>query len=227
MERQKQIGRLLKDAREARGWGVREYARRFGCAHSAIAAKERGEQDLSLSELERHAELLGVSIDYFLKGAPKAKRHPDAIIDELRQTIREQWQQMPPHARVPLYNQALALGSNGKLAIDNLEVADYIMYPHSEWKPSLGAAKTDGSCLTGIIESGDIVIFDTELQSQNGDYVVCTHKKPETDEWETGVKRFRHVNDHQFIEDNERSYTLEDCRILGVVVKVIHDFLRR
>lgn len=209
-----------------------DLASKWGCAKGHLYRIFRGETALNIEGLERFAVIFGKPRSYFLPPEEQPpSRSASEIISELGQKIREMEAKGKPQGiaepmpvkMVPFFSQGLSLGPDGKLAIENLEVADYVPIPEKDWKLSLKAARAHGDCLTGKIENGDTVVFDPDMTPTNGRYIICSHRKSEADEWETGVKRFRQVGDAAFLEDNLRTYTLKDCRIIGVVIKITRD----
>ena len=52
------IGRMIRDARTARGWSQQRLADELGSVQSAVHRIETGQQNLSLSMIDRLAEAL-------------------------------------------------------------------------------------------------------------------------------------------------------------------------
>ncbi|HEY3269020.1 MAG TPA: helix-turn-helix transcriptional regulator [Armatimonadota bacterium] len=67
MERYEQIGRRIRQAREAEGLTQEELGRRLGISGVALGHYERAARSVGIAELERIAEALGKPITWFLQ----------------------------------------------------------------------------------------------------------------------------------------------------------------
>jgi transcriptional regulator with XRE-family HTH domain len=72
----KQIGRLIRAARKAKGWSQRQLAAKFLCTQPNISDMEQGNISIDLAELERLATTLGTDLYYFF---PREESDPKDI----------------------------------------------------------------------------------------------------------------------------------------------------
>lgn len=61
----KEIGKELKELRNARGWRQIEVAEKVGLSRSAISNIESGHRSLTLTTLKKFCEVYGIDISYF------------------------------------------------------------------------------------------------------------------------------------------------------------------
>lgn len=63
----REIGRKIQKIREAKGLSQRQLARMVGCSQSALSNWEKGKRRLYLPQLQKIAQVLDVSVDYFME----------------------------------------------------------------------------------------------------------------------------------------------------------------
>lgn len=64
-----QIGHLIQQLREERGWSQRQFAARLGISTTSLSYYESGDRVITLPTLLRAAHILGVPVDHLLPGA--------------------------------------------------------------------------------------------------------------------------------------------------------------
>lgn len=62
------FGKRVRELRKQRGWSQEEFADKAGLHRTYIGSVERGEQNVSIDNIEKLAKTLGVSIDNLFKG---------------------------------------------------------------------------------------------------------------------------------------------------------------
>jgi len=62
------FGKRVRELRRQRGWSQEEFADKAGLHRTYIGSVERGEQNVSIDNIEKLAKTLGVSIDNLFKG---------------------------------------------------------------------------------------------------------------------------------------------------------------
>lgn len=63
----KRIGELLKEAREKKGYTLREAGKIMGKSHAAILKWEQGKNAMLVSDLIKYCTVLDVDLDEFIK----------------------------------------------------------------------------------------------------------------------------------------------------------------
>lgn len=63
-----QIGHLIQQLREERGWSQRQFAARLGISTTSLSYYESGDRVITLPTLLRAAHILGVPVDLLLPG---------------------------------------------------------------------------------------------------------------------------------------------------------------
>lgn len=88
------IGRRIRDAREAKGMTQDEVGRRLGLAGTLVTRIEKGSRKVTIIELQQLASLLEKSLAYFLTGedAPQPR------------SLRNSNRQIPPEAQQEIDN---------------------------------------------------------------------------------------------------------------------------
>lgn len=94
----------LKFLRESRGWSIRELARHSGLAPESVSRSERGVTEVTITNLVRLCQGLGVTTSEFfaeieqepLEGSMQvmAERAPEVLVDEF-EDLRERLETMP------------------------------------------------------------------------------------------------------------------------------------
>jgi transcriptional regulator with XRE-family HTH domain len=64
-----QIGHLIQQLREERGWSQRQFAAKLGISTTSLSYYESGDRVITLPTLLRAAHILGVPVDLLLPGA--------------------------------------------------------------------------------------------------------------------------------------------------------------
>lgn len=72
------LGAKIREAREARGYGVRELARLLDCSASLISQIERNKANPSVNTLYAIANELGISVDSMFETSGQASRAPSS-----------------------------------------------------------------------------------------------------------------------------------------------------
>lgn len=85
------VAARIKELREARGLSLRELSRRSGLAPESVSRSERGLHEISLTNLDRLCEGLGVDLPTFFAFAKKvgSTRQSSAELDALLHHLPE------------------------------------------------------------------------------------------------------------------------------------------
>lgn len=62
------FGKRVRDLRKQKGWSQEELADKVGLHRTYIGTIERGEQNVSIDNIEKVAKTLGVSLEQLFKG---------------------------------------------------------------------------------------------------------------------------------------------------------------
>lgn len=76
-ELQSEVGRRIRELREATGLSQEEFARRAGFARPFFGRIERGTQNISIETLGRIAVALGVDMGRLVEGLPQQAKRTD------------------------------------------------------------------------------------------------------------------------------------------------------
>ncbi|MDD3828468.1 MAG: helix-turn-helix transcriptional regulator [Anaerolineae bacterium] len=79
---QEEIGRLIRLARQEKGWNQQQLADAYGCSQQNISDIERGNISLNLGDLERMARLVDKDLYYFFPVE-------QSRLDEAQKVVRE------------------------------------------------------------------------------------------------------------------------------------------
>ena len=62
------FGKRIRDLRQQKGWSQEELADKAGLHRTYIGAIERGEQNVSIDNIERLAKILGLTLERLFSG---------------------------------------------------------------------------------------------------------------------------------------------------------------
>ena len=123
------IGERVRLARKKRGLSQNELARQSGISFTSIRRYETGERDMKISDMQKIACILGVSLNYIILGVDYADGpQPKPLEDEIREILFD----LTHRGKTIYRNLGLALLETERRADEpGQELADQIMAKHN------------------------------------------------------------------------------------------------
>ncbi|GAI98513.1 unnamed protein product, partial [marine sediment metagenome] len=159
LERRLLIANKIRAAREQLRMSQAELGRALGRSHVAISNLERGLTKLEITELDRIAQALGHSLDYFISDVPSPPPISPQQLQKLSRempiaipiTRQESWQQRPQPVLGYAYWRQDEVGGR-----------------------EIRGLRVKGTPVPPLIEDEDTVFFIVGKAPESGDLVVAT-----------------------------------------------------
>ncbi len=218
-------GEYVKQQREAREWSMRELARRSELAVGVISNIESGEtigHADSVSRIQRALGLDPTIVNRLVRGesvdAPEIVE-PSAIDLARSLTTRLERELRDARAAYDVGDLRLQVQTSRASAGPGSAALDEITYhPDPSYRDhSHRAIEVSGDCMEPEIQTGDLVIVDTELPPEIGDIVVAVH------DGEYNVKMLERDDDGWLLVAHDDRPSLRpngETEMVGVVVSV-------
>lgn len=160
------IGDRLKAKRKAMGLSQRKLAEMIGLTGSAIGHVELNKNELAGKHLVKAAEVLQTTASYLQNGIEDSAPTPwDSNIELIH----------PPTKRIPVLTYVQA--GNWRECISH--TADEYVFAHVPVSERTFAAKIRGNSMMPEFKENEIIIIDTQVTAQPGDYVLAQNGQQE------------------------------------------------
>ena len=193
----------LESFRKQRRDSIGEFVDAIGISRRRYWEMRTKGGSLNSEHLVRAASYLGVKPEELMRD-PEPPAPPMAV----REAPASYLQEIRPE--LPLAIPVIAEGSAG----DDDGIVDYAYWARSKVAGrTIKAVRVTGDCLQPGIHPGNILFVDVDLAPQNGDIVLCLL------DGRLAIKRYRVVDNNQWLENQHGRVRFDDCRIQGVVIE--------
>ena len=200
-------GYTVKRIREEKRMTQQEVADAVGVTRSSVARYEAGDVEaFTQDKLGKFAKAFGMTIEQLTQeiyGKPAETTQKPAL-PPLGNT------QVNIYA-VPIYTQFPFHA--GDDAVEQLEHI-YREQPKNA-KSHIEGYVVRGTCLTPIVNDGDIIIVDREAPVENGDIVACMI------EGKLHIAKLKRFDDQLWLENRNGKYKIENCLTSAKVIEVV------
>jgi transcriptional regulator with XRE-family HTH domain len=199
-------GFVIRRLRQERGLTQLELAQASGVGRPNLSRIELGQHKRASREmLEKFARGLSMPVDelsdaiYKKTFEPKAK---DAL--DLLKKLQVELQSVPVYSDFPFH------------AGSAMEPTEYVYRAIAKGvKHHIEGYKVVGTCLTPVVEDGDLIIVDRERSIDNGDIVACIV------DGELHIARVQKVANDLWLENNHGKLKFQDCQASAPVIEIV------
>ena len=165
--REEKLSKRLRETRKKAGLSRQELATRAGISTTALYYYEKGNQIPNAQILSRLSRELHVSTDYLLGNVddPDSNVLKNILDQMIAEGIEKEKKKLRP---VPVYDGAHA-GDVGVFP-DNLTPQEIVTIPKDS--PGKYGVIVHGDSMSPVIDDGDIVVVETEMQVEHGQRAV-------------------------------------------------------
>lgn len=160
-----EIGRKVRQAREAHGLSQEELGNRLGYTGPTVSGWETNRRHISLDDLYRVARELNRPLSYFLGDIAATPSVSERLANILRKPLAD----FLPVKRIPLLNTIPP--ETPDFTVAETAYGNEITVP-AEWEADFAVRADDDSMAAATINTGDIVVCRRSKTAEHGDLVV-------------------------------------------------------
>ncbi len=184
------IGTRIRDARKAKKVTQEAIAQAFGIKRVSVTQWENDTTTPSTEKIPELAALLGVSVDWLLKGGEPEREPSQRAKPKPNASFPPRYQEFPQDHSIPLLGQS-AGGPNGRFILNGTEVGRVFCPPMLEGVEGAYAVMVYGTSMEPRYFAGETVWVNPHLPVRAGDDVIAQILENGDDQpVESYIKRF-------------------------------------